>query len=378
MVPFEPPRGWLRAGARASVKYRGDSYWHERLLVWPLNSTEWVVLTPDEGFYIENLGAYEKYRRRVGNGAFDADMRKVVAFSKPLTDADMVKRMQDARASCIAERARRGERFDDGKVLPINWDGNRLEVPALTAVAGLRRKLSHKTPIVAKPHEVESPEKMVATPPTTPKGTDLDGEPAWGSDMKLAPKPDHIWCSVDVAAAYDGKVPNEIIPYGFEIQLSSGSFVFGESAIHITRSGVGVLCQQVVWADLPEMVDRHKRSMGELLTPRNPRTEALLGRLGDSKGQGTAVGSKPGYSSEECEVQTDEDVRTLWVDYGTNNARHKSWRGVVEQSTQESFNDTGLPGDPTALHSAREMLEYGGNPDLWWAQICQDHNVGKE
>ena len=62
MVAFEPPRGWLRAGARASVKYRGDSYWHERLMVWPLNSTEWVVLTPDEGFYIENLGAYEKCR----------------------------------------------------------------------------------------------------------------------------------------------------------------------------------------------------------------------------------------------------------------------------------------------------------------------------
>ena len=47
----------LRAGARVGLWYPGDTLWHERILLYPVNRKkgDWYILTPDLDVYIENV-----------------------------------------------------------------------------------------------------------------------------------------------------------------------------------------------------------------------------------------------------------------------------------------------------------------------------------
>ena len=44
------------------IGYAGEALWHERLLLHDLKSESWVVLTPDEDMYIEDLSRADSLR----------------------------------------------------------------------------------------------------------------------------------------------------------------------------------------------------------------------------------------------------------------------------------------------------------------------------
>ena len=44
----------LCPGMSVLVFYPDDKVWHERLLIFPISLTSWVILTPDKDLYIED------------------------------------------------------------------------------------------------------------------------------------------------------------------------------------------------------------------------------------------------------------------------------------------------------------------------------------
>lgn len=42
-------------GQVAAVFYSDDTYWHERLLLWPFRDSKWMIYTPDGDRYLEDL-----------------------------------------------------------------------------------------------------------------------------------------------------------------------------------------------------------------------------------------------------------------------------------------------------------------------------------
>ena len=46
----------LRVGGCVVVRYEGSEQWLERLLLWPVTTTSWLVLTPDHHVCLLRLG----------------------------------------------------------------------------------------------------------------------------------------------------------------------------------------------------------------------------------------------------------------------------------------------------------------------------------
>ena len=79
-------------GSLEIVKYKGDGWFHERMLMWPVGR-----LTPDRDRYVEEFREYEGYRRRFGTGLYPADVRQIVAFSSAKHATEMDKLLAESK-----------------------------------------------------------------------------------------------------------------------------------------------------------------------------------------------------------------------------------------------------------------------------------------
>jgi hypothetical protein len=88
------------------------------------------------------------------------------------------------------------------------------------------------------------------------------------------------------------------------------------------------------------------------------------------------VGGAKGAADEE-EYDESEDLRTLWVDFDRQGKRHKPWREVCGESTQEYYLD--LPpaaaGAPTALDTCKMFERFGGSPTIWYSNFRRDKRL---
>ena len=71
-----------------------------------------------------------------------------------------------------------------------------------------------------------------------------------------------------------------------------------------------------------------------------------------------------------------EDARTLWIDRDPQGERHKDWRLVVYESTEERHADSPLEGPVSTLALAKHMLRCGGDPRLWLATFLREKGIG--
>ena len=126
LVPFEPPRQWICPGSRALVTYKGDRYGHERLFLWPITSDDWVIETPDEDSYVEGLNDYATYRKHVTGGALPDGMRQAVLFDQPLSDGELIAKIQRAKLDAIKTRESFLQKLDDSHIKCIDWNGRAL------------------------------------------------------------------------------------------------------------------------------------------------------------------------------------------------------------------------------------------------------------
>ena len=61
----------------------------ERVALWPITNTEWMVLSPTGHVVCEELSGYERVVKITGQGYYPPDVEKVTAFELPLEAADL-------------------------------------------------------------------------------------------------------------------------------------------------------------------------------------------------------------------------------------------------------------------------------------------------
>ena len=154
MAAAVPAAGGLRGlpGDLFLVRFELDPGWdHERLLLWPVTNTEWMILTPDGDCYSENLGDYSRVRKMSGKG-YPAGVENVVAFELPLTTAQLSEWVTSGRKQARAARLTRHVTLagPEPTVGIDGWSGERFALPAET-VAGraFNRVVGKKAPIAA-------------------------------------------------------------------------------------------------------------------------------------------------------------------------------------------------------------------------------------
>eukprot|EP00959_Pyramimonas_sp_CCMP1952_P472478 9500103-Pyramimonas_sp.AAC.1 len=80
-------------GMRVLVQYSTDPGWtHERVLCWPTapDLSEWMVYTAGNHLYPEGRADYTSVVKWTGKRVYPPGTTNVVAFSRPLTDEELL------------------------------------------------------------------------------------------------------------------------------------------------------------------------------------------------------------------------------------------------------------------------------------------------
>ena len=59
IIPYDGDARGPSPGARYVAKYRRQADWHERVLLWKLRESEWIIVTPHGDRYVEDFADYE-------------------------------------------------------------------------------------------------------------------------------------------------------------------------------------------------------------------------------------------------------------------------------------------------------------------------------
>ena len=75
---------------------------------------------------------------------------------------------------------------------------------------------------------------------------------------------------------------------------------------------------------------------------------------------------------------SEDDARTLWIDWDGQRERYKTWRTVCQESRQLDHAGLGLGGEGTALHMAKMMEQQGGDPRLWAERWLREKGIERD
>ena len=192
------------------ARFSVDPGWHhERILLWPVSRSRWVILTGDGDLYDESLNDYAEWTiMSVSAGSYPDGVVDVVAFETLPERSQLHKFIKtggaEAKRICAAEGLAAMEVKewidDNGKVSPISEGG---------LVAGLRRamRLRSKTPDTKG-------KRPPITPPITPDKVavrfDLTPGAAEDDDDDGQPSVDELWVVCDPCCSRIG-VTTEVV-----------------------------------------------------------------------------------------------------------------------------------------------------------------------
>ena len=80
----------------------------ERVALWPITNTEWVVLSPTGHVIGEELSGYERVVKITGRGFYPSDVGRVTAFEVPLEVDDLQRHIALGRKEARQARDLRG------------------------------------------------------------------------------------------------------------------------------------------------------------------------------------------------------------------------------------------------------------------------------
>ena len=96
-------------GSRGRVTYEDDPGWvHERVWLWPVSLTSYIVYTPDNDMYEEDQSDYESVVMTSGRTQALAEVPNQVRFSRPLENPEMLELIKQARVMSGQLRGARG------------------------------------------------------------------------------------------------------------------------------------------------------------------------------------------------------------------------------------------------------------------------------
>ena len=170
-----------------------------------------------------------------------------------------------------------------------------------------------------------------------------------------------VWLASDLTADAGGGAP-----FGSEVALENGLVVMGDLAICRCGNDPGFFCRWVALGLAPSFKLKSRQLCDKVLDDdphRTPREAIpmLANRFGP-------IVHKNGNDDDEI------DVRTNWIQYDEQGQRHKDWRQVVAESTEERFKDYpgSLSGPPQALRVSRLFLQIGVSPQVYFNELCRE------
>ncbi|CAK0861934.1 unnamed protein product [Prorocentrum cordatum] len=350
-------------GMRVLVQYSTDPGWtHERVLCWPTapDLSEWMVYTAGNHLYPEGRADYTSVVKWTGKRVYPPGTTNVVAFSRPLTDEELLSVVKRGRGEAIADH---GNAAATWAGTGVTWTGRRLAVPDVMAVDAPRveRRLRGKQ---VRPAEAEAAAPLA----------DADG--AAGATGPQPPPPEELPPGAWVLSSLDGGAD-----FGLEVRLSPNAVVRGRYGVDQDPRGEWFPIEFVT----DDAMERWREDKLVAADKLRPAREALEERLfpGREAGAGGTATPPPepegGGLGPECVATHErEDLRTCWIDADETGARFKEWRKVVQESTQEIFSDSSIRGPPACLEICRKMYRHGGTPKMWFQEWCKEQGVTRK
>ena len=122
----------------------------ERVALWPITNTEWMVLSPTGHVVSEELSGYERVIKITGQGYYPADVDKVTAFELPLDFVELQQWITTGRKEARLARSLRGltlvgqsqwRQWMDGQATQWRCQPSRLLVASRNGSVASRRRL---------------------------------------------------------------------------------------------------------------------------------------------------------------------------------------------------------------------------------------------
>ena len=381
------------------VTFVDDPGWHhERLLLYPVTSRRWVVLTADGDLYDEDLDWYSSLTD-VSGVPYPEGVFRVVAFSLPLEDDEVLGYVKDGRAEARRVRALEGIRTAVAEPrVWVNWDGEEAELRGETLLDGVRRRLRVKTQEAVRPEAPRAvedapggraPAAALQSNAATHAEVDLEAgpplPPPWSEPPRATPRSgDHLWILCDPGHPAFGE------SRGIEVLDSTAEYVL---SVHGN--------EMVPWrrVDTKDVASFRARCLANLrgyagagnldVNPETPdatnteRGAAATGAPAVAAGAVDPVSTlrdrlrEPAGEKAEKEEEED-DIRTLAVDYDEHGLRWKKWRDVVGEAKQLKFDDWSrhVPeGTPIAQDMLINFERIGGDPRRWLQEWLRDRGL---
>ena len=219
----------LVPGTRLVVRFLNDpGYWHERLVLWPVTRSRYVILTGDLDCYVEEASDWEE--RHVLNPAavhypavVAARNWAYVQFIQALDEEAVVRYVKSARRMSEQELAvdpTLVRAADPTHVL--SWNGDHLEVP----VAAPLRRARGKVPLEAAGRPLPLAAGLVGG-----RGGGALPQNAGGVGPLEAPT------SLEAPAGFSWLVsePGHAVALGEAIKLEAGDYAYGNRGMKVSH-----------------------------------------------------------------------------------------------------------------------------------------------
>ena len=352
----------LRPGMVILVYYDDDRMWHERLLLYPVTRYIWVILTPDDDFYEE----------QISGGAADGASRASLLeedFSVPAHIVEPVYRFTSYPARDELRKLIKQARADAHSLVA---EADKLDMQTVINPLGVSEPINDfmeeefvrpRGRIWGKKGDSSSAVVAVDTPhggPTSGKGA--ADSPTQGGAVVLPsavtrpqPPPDgSVWVAAE---------PEANLKLGQEMTLGSKDFCVGSDTAMCLRGDVWVKAVLVKVEDAPGYAAA-RRALFE-------KVEALAA----DEGNADLKRRFSGRSDEVAAEKKDGDLRTLAVDFDGHGERYKSWRDVTKEILGHEFKDWLLETPPAIIHLCKHMERKGGSPMAWLEKWCRAKDI---
>ncbi|CAK0790584.1 unnamed protein product, partial [Prorocentrum cordatum] len=315
-----------RPGSRLLVRFDGDEWTHERILLWPVHRDRrherWVIETPDG----------DRYHVSLLNGWPEGFRGNVVRFQSELGREALRQMVLEGCDLAWDERRRRRLPRDLGAHLGVeprsmvDWQGDErgLDVGVLESA---RRRLRGKRPLTAGAREPEA-------------AGDEDAET--------------VLLVAELRAGGGLELGDEVAPG--DADAAAGPKVIGRRS-----DGRTVLCDRVGLAAVEE---------------RRAQARANAGRLAASADEPAAP--LPADDRGHADIRAVlRERRTLAVEWNEQGARFKEWRRAVGESSEEAQGGRELRGAGAALHLYQRFTQHGGVPKTWMSTFCREYGISQ-
>ena len=388
----------------------------ERVALWPITNTEWMVLSPTGHVVSEELSGYERVIKITGQGYYPADVDKVTAFELPLDFVELQQWITTGRKEARLARSLRGLTLVGPEPVAAvdGWSGDPVALPAESVVGRITQRLSRKqappatggVPVIvplAGQEDLpplgapkEPPPDLLAEPaaPILPEaaspGDAAGGGPAIQPDPRklfskevLTPKEGCTWVCIDA-------LRSDKYSFGVAVDLAPGSVVRDDAGLFKVSDRDYVPVRQFDVGQTPFLQKRALNNLGWLgVEEEDGEAPKVAGQVAEQANiirdlRERLAGSKPpapgggagAASAGASPAKEPDDIRTLSVDYDDHGERFKRWRDLAREVSSVKFPD--WPFDDSnsqALHLIKHWDRHAEDGLSWLSKWLTDRGV---